>query len=90
MAVWNIDQLNAMLQTRRAEMNEILHSAEQVIAKSATNYLHLFKKKEESKAFSFYCLVLDLYFELTKKRVIQYNQASFYVTIHHHKDFIIS
>lgn len=47
--LWNIDQLNNMLQSRREKMNNILHSAEQVVAESTENYLHLFKKREHMR-----------------------------------------
>lgn len=44
--LWNIDQLNAMLQTRREKMNGILDSAEELVARSTEAYLHRFKNKE--------------------------------------------
>jgi glutamyl-tRNA reductase len=44
--LWNIDQLNNMLQHRREKMNTILHSAEQVVAESTENYLYRFQKRE--------------------------------------------
>ncbi len=47
--LWNIDQLNNMLQNRREKMNNILNSAEQVVAESTDNYLHRFKTRESAR-----------------------------------------
>lgn len=44
--LWNIDQLNAMLNSRREKMNHLIQSAELLVATSTENYLSLFRQKE--------------------------------------------
>jgi glutamyl-tRNA reductase len=47
--LWNIDQLNSMLNSRRQKMNHLIQSAEYLVATSTENYLSLFRQKEQAR-----------------------------------------